>query len=252
VSALPRSVLVADDGLYATISGDPNFVELLDDLDAMVIPFSSKPQVNEQQVGVIREVLLQAGQLTAGALLIKNPYETERYELAEFAIETFASAKYHALANVARLLGAKEVHVIETKVEVKNSKWASKLSARIPAGGGEADVSRDVTRKIEERLEGQMKFPGADPAPDQALGYLGRRNLSNDQQMRDLVEMRTGANLISGYKMTFSGTREAASNLNSALKLANAGPVKAVNIGASFSHTADSLRSVEITTKITF
>ena len=36
----PRSVLVAEDGLYLDIAGDPGSVGLLDDLDAMVVPYS--------------------------------------------------------------------------------------------------------------------------------------------------------------------------------------------------------------------
>lgn len=64
--------------------------------------------------------------------------------------------------------------------------------------------------------------------------------------------MRTGKNPISAYKMTLSGTRESAANLRSAPKIANAGPVKAVEIGASFSKTAELISSIEITTEITF
>ena len=37
---LPRSVVVVDDHLYREISESPDSVDLLDDLDAMVIPYS--------------------------------------------------------------------------------------------------------------------------------------------------------------------------------------------------------------------
>ncbi|TFB66161.1 hypothetical protein [Cryobacterium sp. Hz9] len=252
MSALPRSVLVADDRLYRAISQNPDSVTLLEDLDAMVIPYSGRAEVNEQQSASIREVLLAAGQLISGALLIRNPYETASYEFAEYAIESFASAKYHALANVARLLGAREIHVVDAKVAHTVAKSGAGVKAKIPAGGAEAEISKEVSKKLEERLEGHMKFPGAEPAPEDALVYLRRRNLSNDQQLRDLVEMRTGANPISHYKVTLSGTRESAANLRSALKIANAGPVKAVDIGASFSKTAESISSIEITIEIAF
>lgn len=252
IVALPRSVLVADDRLYRKISQDPNSISLLEDLEAMVIPFSDKAEVNEFQVASIRGVLLAAGQLISGALLIKNPYEKTSYEFAEFAIETFASAKYHALANVARLLGAREVHFVEAKVEHNADQLGGTAKAHAAAGGGEAEISYEVTKKLEERLEGEMKFPGSEPEHDDALAYLGRRNLSNDQQLRDLIEMRTGTNAISQYKMTLSGTRESAANLKSGLKIANAGPVKALDIGLSFSKTAESVSSIEITTEILF
>src|SRR5690606_32223122 len=204
------------------------------------------------QVASIRDVLSAAGQLIPGALLIKNPYQTASYEFADFAIETFASAKYHALAEVARLLGAKTIHFVHAKVDHDVARWGGGATAQIPAAGGEAEVSNEVTKKLEERLEGEMMFTGSDAAPEDALACLRERNLTNDPQLQGLVEMRTGANPILQYKMTLSGTRESAANLTSALKIANAGPVKAVNIGTSFSRTANSISSIEITTKITF
>lgn len=249
---LPRSVLVADERLYREILQGPDSVALLEDLDAMVIPYAGNPEVNEHEASAIRDLLLASAQLVPGALLVRNPYEAAAYEFAELAIESFASAKYHALANVARLLGAREVRFVEAKVDRNTSTWRGDAKAKIPAGGAEAEISNEVSKKLEERLEGQMKFPGSEPAPEDAVLYLRRRNLSNDQQLKDLVEMRTGANLISDYKMTLSGTRESAANLKSALKIANAGPVKAVEIGATFSKTAESIRSIEITTEIIF
>jgi hypothetical protein len=234
------------------IAHGPDSVDLLEDLDAMVIPYSGTAEVNEEHVAWIREILIEVDQLMPGALLVKNPYESSSYELAEHAIETFASAKYHALANASRLLGAREIHFVEAKVDLNVGGWAGGINAKVPVGGADVEISNEVTKKLEERLEGHMKFPGSDPEPSAAMAYLGRRNLANDPQLRDLVEMRTGANLISNYKMTLSGTRESAANLRSALKIANAGPVKAVDIGASFSKTATSISSIEITTEITF
>lgn len=249
---LPRSILVADDHLYREILSSPDSIELLEDVDALIVPYSLTAQVNEEQVAAIRALLLESGQLTAGALLIKSPYERARYESAQYAMESFASAKYHALANTARLLGATEIHFVEANVDQNLAARGGELKAKIPVGSAGADITKEMSKKLEERLEGRMNFPGSDPAPAEALAYLERRNLSRDQQLSDLVEMRTGANLISKYKMTLSGTRESAANLKSALKIASAGPVKALEIGASFSTTAQSISSIEITTEITF
>lgn len=252
LARFPRSVLVAPNPLYHELSQDPDRVGLLEDLDAMIIPYSATAQVNEQQVAAIRLVLEAAGQLTAGSLLIKNPYDAARYEFAEFAIEAFAGAKYHALANVARLLGAREIHFIEAKVDQNKVNMEGGAKFQIPAGAGQLDVSTEVTKRLEERLEGQMKFPGSAPAPEEALAYLSRRFLSNDQHLTDLVEMRTGANLISDYKMTLNGTRESAANLKSGLNLARALPATAIEFAAAFTRTAESISSIEITTEITF
>lgn len=250
--SMPRSILVADARMYRQIAHDSDDVALLEDLDAAIVPYSGRPEVNEQQILTVRDALSAAGQLIPGTLLIKNPYETTNYEFAEQAIESFASAKYHALANTARLLGAREIHFIEAKTSSNTSNSTGGAKVKIPAGAGQADITKDLTKKLEERLEGLMKFPGAEPAPQEALDYLRRRNLSGDQQLKDLVEMRTGANLISEYKMTLSGTRESTANFKSALKIANAGPVKAVDIGGSFTRTAETINSIEVTTEIFF
>jgi hypothetical protein len=247
----PRSVLVADESLYLELK-TPKYIGLLDDLDAMVVPYSGTAQVHAEQVAAMRELLVASDQLIPRALLVKNPYEAASYEFAELAVEAFVSTKYHALANVARLLGAKQVRFIEAKADRNTSSFGAELKARIPIGGGQAKVDRQIAKKLEARLEGQMSFPGGEAAIDDALAYLRRRNLANDHQLRDLVEMRTGGNRITEYKVTFSGTREATANLRSALTIASADPVKSIDFGATFSSSAESISNIEITTEIHF
>ena len=247
-SKFPRSVLVVPNALYLDLSQDPDRVALLEDVDAMILPYSATPQINESHVAMVRTALEDAGQLTSGSLLIKNPYDASRYEFAEFAIEAFAGAKYHALANVARLLGAKEIHFIEAKVDQNKVNHDGSAKVKTPAVNADLDLSSEVTK----RLEGQMKFPGSAPDPEEALAYLARRFLSNDQHLRDLIEMRTGSNLISDYKMALNGTRESAANLKSGLSLAKALPATSIQFAGAFTRTAESISSIEITTEITF
>src|SRR5690554_2408564 len=90
---LPGSVLVVDDSTYGEISQDPKYVALLEDAHAMIIPFSAQPVANERLVDTLRTILGMSQQLAPNALLMKNPYETASYELADHAIEAFASAK---------------------------------------------------------------------------------------------------------------------------------------------------------------
>lgn len=252
-TARPRSVLVASDRLYMRIAQDSNSVALLEDLDALVVPLKREPVLNEEYVSDVRDLLEQSNQLASGSLLIKNPYDRDSYELAENAMGAFASAKYHALANAARLLGATEVHFVEAKLETTRSTWAADLKARFSPGGGDASATNEVKQKLKEQLEGRLTFPGSAPAPDEALSFLASRYLSHDQQMKDLVQMRTGDhNLVTTYVMKMSGTRESESNFRSALNIANAGPVKALDIGASFSKTAESVKDIEIVTEILF
>lgn len=250
--ARPRSVLVAADHLYRKLAQDRNSLALLEDLEAMILPFSDAPQANEAQIVAVRELLDVEGKLVSGALLIKNPYDADGYEFAEHAVETFASAKYHHLANVARMLGATGVQFVEAKIERSDTKAQGGMKVKVPAGTGDATVGRDVSKRLEQRLAGQMEFPGSDAAPELASEYVQKHNLSHDHQLTALVEMRTGQNPITRYKMTLSGTREAEANLRSALRIANAGPVEAAQIGVDFSRTVKAISSVEITTEITF
>ena len=103
IPRMPKSVLVATDSLYEELASGPNTVDLLQGLDAMVIPFSAAPHFNEDAVFQLRDHLVQHGQLVKGSLLIKNPYDPDTFELADNAMAAFTDAKYHAMANVARL-----------------------------------------------------------------------------------------------------------------------------------------------------
>lgn len=250
----PRSVLVAENSLYLDLVSDPNSVGLLDDLDAMIVPHSVMPAGNELQVAAVCELLSAAGQLIPGALLIKNPYESDVFEFSEYALESFASAKYHHLATVAKLLGAKDVQFEDAKIERQTTATNGGIKAIIPGfGGADADVSREVARKLDDRLEGRLTFGGGEPDLEAALEFLRLHNLANDQQLRSLIDMRSGSNPIQGYRMTLSGTRESDANLRAALSIAESvSGKKGINIGASFTREVRSIRSIEITTSITF
>lgn len=252
IPALPRTVLVADDDLYLQLENDPRSVPLLEDLDAMIVPYRQAAGVNSRQVSAIRDVLLASGQLTRDALLVRSPYEASSYEPAESAPEVFASTKYHAVAVVAGLLGATTMQIVEATVDRTTGRWGSDLSLKLPLFGGGAKASREVTKRLEKRLEAKTTYVGSDPDPDAALAYLSTRNLLTDPQLRGLVELRSGKNLAAKYTLTFNGTRESATNLKAALDLASSVPLKRANVGATFTRTFESISTIAITTEITF
>lgn len=249
---MPKSVLVASDSLYSELAGGANSVHLLQKLDAMVVPYSTTPYFNELRVIQVRDHLDQCGQLIEGSLLIKNPYDPDTFELAENAIAAFAADKYLAMAKVAGLLGAVEVTFGEARIESEQTEWAAGLKARFKIGNGEASVKREVQRQVTSRIDAHLTYPGGRPSPEQARGYLARRNLSRDTQLEALVELRSGPNAVISFDMKMNGTRESESNLRCALDLANAGPVKLLQIGATFTKTAKLVKDVEITTQIRF
>lgn len=249
---LPKSVLVAPDELYHRMASRPDSVDLLERVDAMVVPYSVTPHFNEPPVLSVRNHLEAQGQLTPGALLIKNPYDPVSFELAENAIEAFTEAKYRATANVARLLGAVKVTCKETRVESETQTWNADLKAKFKFGEGNASARREVEKRVNARLHMHYDFTGGEPVPAEALDYLERRNLGNDYRLRDLIEMRTGPHRVVKVELNLSGTRESDAHLACGLELANSGPVKLLAIGAAFTSTMQAVKDVEITVEITF
>ncbi|WP_166867143.1 hypothetical protein [Salinibacterium sp. ZJ70] len=249
---LPRSILVVEDVTYHEIARDPATVQLLEDVEAMVIPFAAEPELNTQAVLATRTLLREAGQLARGALLVRNPYQERAFEYADTAIESFASEKYLALANVARLLGATRVTYGEVRVEATDSTWIAGAKAKVAIGKLDNETRRRVEKKVERAIKGEHVFAGGAPDTDAALEYIRRRRLVTDQRLNLLVEMRSGHNLIHRFQMITNGLKESNTNFRAALELANAGPAKAIGAGGSFSHTASRLSSIEITIDIEF
>lgn len=250
--SLPRSIFIADDLTYWKIAGDPSNVDLLADRDAMIVSYLAEPEVNEVEVTSVRALIDAAGQLSRGALLVRNPYADNSYALADHAIAEFTGAKYRALARVAGLLGATRVDVREVKVEHSKLTWAAGIRAALKGGQGDAEATREVKKKVENSLKGQFTYDGGPTDVVAAQEFLGRRKLTADQQLMDLVELRSGKNTIRRYHMTIDGVREADANFKAAVNLANAGPVKLLGVGAAFSQTVSTLSRIEIEIEITF
>jgi len=250
--SLPRSVFVADDLSYWKIAGDPSTVDLLNDHDAMILPYSAEPEVNEAEVTRVRALIDAAGQLSRDALLVRNPYAEHGYAFADHAIAEFSAAKYRALAQVAGLLGATSIAVREVKIEHSKRTWAAGIRAALKVGKGDAEATREVKQKVENSLKGRFTFDGGPADVVAAQEFLRRRQLTADQQLVDLLEMRSGKYTIRSYHMTIDGIREADANFKAAVNLANAGPVKILGVGATFSQTVSNLSRIEIEIEIEF
>lgn len=250
---MPRSILILPVATYGDLTRSREWADLHEDADeALVIPYSGKASASQEVVDEIRALLSEQDLLESGSLLIRSPYDADHYERAEDAIEAFASAKYHEVALIAGLLGARSVRFVEVKVDQNRSRAAGALAAKIPAASAKADVSQDVARNIEKRLEGDFTFDGADPDIKGARDLIKRKRLSSDRQIAALVEMRAGTNPIKRYRITMNGTRESTTNVKSALRIAHAGPIKAADIGVDFVRTVEAISRIEITTEIEF
>lgn len=190
--------------------------------------------------------------LFLGPLLVRNPYEKARYEYAERSIEQFSIQKYNHLAVVAKFLGARSVEVLSVRDERASDARTMRAKGRFSGASAEAHYAHDVRTFVEDRIAAKYVFPGGRAQAEEASDYLAAHNLSNDHELRALVRLRSGDNVLVNYSLTISATRESEANLRSAMEVANAGPIKAASIGAEFVKKYSSSRNLNIRTEISF
>lgn len=247
----PRSIAVVSDQDYKLVLQDPDGVERLEDREALVVPYSAKPEANESDVESARALLRSSGLLASGSLLVLNPYDASSYVPAAEALETLAVAKYHHLAVVASLLGASDVKVTDAKVERRRSDTGGAAKVGAKGASGDLDMSADFASELAAHMQLETEFAGSDPEPEAALSYLKNHNLLGEHSMTALIELRRGKNPVVRYQLTLDATRESQRNIKSALKVATALP-KFVEVDGDFKRTAGSIESVKITTEIRF
>lgn len=250
VARLPRSVVVVNDATYQAMKRDPGSVDLLSDPDSLVLPYSADR--DSATAARVREILEEADHLDVGTLLVRNPYESESYTLADEAVEVFTGTKYQVLAKVAGLLGATSVKFVEAKVDVDRSSSSGTAKGTVKVVKADASVERDWEHRITSDITAEYNFDGGDPDLGAARAYLSEKKLRTDHDLSSLIELRDGPNPLRKRVVTLNATRESDKSLKAALKLANSGPIKVADIGAGFRHSVESLRKVELVTEIIF
>lgn len=250
---MPKSVFVTDDATYRKLIDDPKGVILVEDTEALIVPYSAKPEANEALVREIRDTLIATGRLESGSLVIKNPFEPKQYEPASSAIETFSMAKYYHFANLAKLLGAKELSFHEAANEQQRT--TRKMGANVKVANltdTKASVDQEASAALKSKLQQNMVFAGSEPEIDQAKAYLEKHFLNFDQQMTSLVDLRSGANPIHSYHVTVNLSKESESTLNVGLALTAKLSGIGVNLGGSFKKIGTESSSIEVVTEISF
>lgn len=249
---MPRSIVVIELRKYQQMSADPKEVLLLQSTDAMVIPYSGTIKYNVEQIEPIRQLLKTSEQLAPDVVLVKDPFAKLGYVSAvsaQDALAALASTKYHLLANVIRLLGAREFKFVEVRAEQDSKAVSAKAGGNSPIKPVTVDVtaSTSIKNRLSAKLTGEMVFDGGEPDTKTALEYLHQHQLGGDQQMRTLVDMRTAPNLIQQYRLTFNCTRESVLNVKAAASVA-----KVIGVEAHFEMDATALSEIEIVTEIQF
>jgi hypothetical protein len=236
------------DKTYRSLANDTDRASLLEDREAVVVPFSAEPVVQPEHVAAVRELLMARDLLTADRVLVRNPYDVSSYEYAEDAIETFASAKYHHLATIVSLLGGQSIKFL--KVEIVQTKSELRGGFKFKAfANGDADFNRLVKSKLEGRFDGAIEFRGSEPDSDRARAFARDKRLENDPQVYALIEMCASGNTPLKYKMEVNGLRESTKNFKAGLAAATA-LQNQIQGGATFARAAEAIHSIKITTVI--
>lgn len=249
---MPKSVFVADDATYRKLLDDAKGIALVENAEALIVPFSATPQANTDLVTEVRDWLIARGQFETGTLLVKNPFEQQQYELAASAVETFSIAKYFHFANLAKLLGARELSFHEANVE--QSKQQTKVAAEPKARGVsvKATVDHAASAELKSQLRQKMDFPGSEPAIEEAYAFLQKHFLNFDQQMVSLIELRSGNNPIQEYHVTINLSKESESTLKVGLALTEKLSTFGIGLSSSMSRAASESQSIDVTIDITF
>ena len=187
-----RTVLVLNDGDVDFLRYEGGGNVLLDD-EVHIIEFPLDA-ANEG-------VSMLGSRLRRGDVLVQSPYDEERYEPLQDSIRAFAKEKCRYVSRVCQMLGAREVKFQETTEHVEESRKTDSVkgSATVkggPLGGsGSAGYYSEFEGGLLEELRLQLKevFAGGDPDVAGAETLLRESNLTNDVDLRNLIEMRKHA-----------------------------------------------------------
>lgn len=244
-------VVVVDDKTYRDINNDDRRVHLLDDSDSLIVPYSTDPKFQVKRVTAVRQHLLGQDLIATNQLLIRNPYDTNAYELADDAIEAFAKAKYYHLAAIAARLGASSIKF--TKVEIEQEKADS--TGTFTAGVKAAKVDGEFTRSFKNRLEGRFEavtaLAGKHADAEEARRFMVERRLTNDPDVSGLIDLCATGNPLRTHRVKINGLRESTLTFKAGLELTAKLDLPLGGSGL-FNRAAESISSIEVTTEISW
>jgi hypothetical protein len=143
--------------------------------------------------------IIEDGLGFCGAVLCQNPFERNRYNRAETAIEEFALEKFSQVHLLCAILGASEC-VLESAEGVRAA-LSDKKSAKAYTHLGDGDriqgeTKIDISGQVQSRIDISTSFSGGDPDLPKAREVLKTLGLAKDLGLRQLVEMRSLKNNI--------------------------------------------------------
>lgn len=137
--------------------------------------------------------LIDSGLARPGSVLIQSPFDKNRYENSQQAVERFALDKHLLFSELCGLLGAREVTV--ERIERKNTEGKETVSFRssffIGSGG---ETENEDLASFCGKLTLHDKFQGGSPDVPAAEEHLRESGLLGDTDMRSLIDLRRNPN----------------------------------------------------------
>lgn len=142
----------------------------------------------------VAQDLIDSGLARPGAVLIQSPFDKNRYENSQQAVERFALDKHLLFSALCSLLGAREVTV--ERIERKNTEGKETVSFRGSSfiGSTGAETENEDLASFCGKLTLHDKFQGGSPDVPAAEEHLRKSGLLGDTDMRSLIDLRRNPN----------------------------------------------------------
>jgi len=82
---------------------------------------------------------------------LRPDVEALRQEFREQMVGQFEVSNLEGVAATSGIVGGRQIHFVEAKVDQNVAKWGSGVKAQIPARRSEAESINAVTKRVEER-----------------------------------------------------------------------------------------------------
>lgn len=244
-----RSVVIMTSNDLRAARRNSDLVDLIDDPEVAFVSLGGAGGRPDW----IRDLLRDQDLLRPGTIAIQSPYNPDRYVTADAALVELSVEKFLTLTHLSQLLGAREVKFSDVRAEQRKSDSSANVQAQSLVTKVSSEGTRAIESEVSQKLTGVHRFGGGDPDIGAARELLRRTRLMNDPQLTSLIQLRDGANPVTSQTLTISGTREAASNMTAALRVAG-GParLKLAGFSTDLANQWSSRIEVEVTTEITF
>ena len=139
--------------------------------------------------------LIDSGLVQSGTVLIQSPFDKNRYENSQQAVERFALEKHLIFSELCGLLGARAITVaqIERK-NTKDTKTFSLQSALSMKGSVDIKIEDEELASFCSKLTLHDKFQGGSPDVSAAEEHLRQNGLIGDHVLSSLIKQRKKPN----------------------------------------------------------